>query len=108
MKIDGPWAQGAGERFHCIIEPVRIRPLPARGQNGVFRGIVTEDIKERVGHVGLEAKSGGTIHALKDIEHLLPTVHAAPADLSFSSQPLAHAFSDIASLIECLDDFSLV
>ena len=55
----------------------------------VLRCVVAEDVKKRVGHVRLEAESFGLSDFFEQVDHLLPAVHAAPADFAFGSEAFA-------------------
>src|SRR6266404_6056914 len=49
VEIYGPGAQSGGEGFQGVVEAARVGPVPIGRQNGVFRGIVAEDVEKGVG-----------------------------------------------------------
>ena len=108
MEINRPRAQRARERLHGLVQAVGVRPIPIGRQNGVFRGVVAQDIKERVGHIRLKTQRLWPVHPLQEVHHPLPTVHAAPADFPFRRQTLAEILGDRARLGEGLGDLGLV
>src|SRR5690242_9363808 len=55
-------------------------------------------------HVRLKPDRLRSLNHFEQFDHALPTVHAAPADLTFGGEPLAVAFSDVAGLPECFSD----
>ena len=61
-----------------------------------------------MGHIGLEAERFWPADHLQKIDHVLPAVHAAPADLAFGRKALAMLLGDVAGLAESLRDRLLV
>ncbi len=58
-----------------------------------------------MGHIGLEAKCLRHSHRFQQIEHVLPTVHAGPADFALGGQAFAVIRSDLGGFAERLGDF---
>ena len=108
VEINGPRTERAGESLHRLVQAVRVRPIPIRREDGIFRRIVAEDVKQRVRHIGLETQRLGPVHPFQEVHHLLPTVHAAPADFPFRRELLAEALRNLAGFLEGLDDFLLI
>ena len=79
-------------------------PVEIFGQKPVFRRVVAERVKQRVRHVRLEAQCLRPIDHLQQLDHVLPAMHAAPADLPFRRQPFAVIFGNVARLRESLRD----
>ena len=59
-------------------------------------------------HVGLEAERSRPIDHFQQLDHALPTVHAAPADFPFGGQARAVLLGDAARLAEGVGDEPLV
>ena len=55
MEVNRPRAERLRQSLHRVIQPARVRPIPIGRQNGVFGGIVAEDVKECMGHIGLKS-----------------------------------------------------
>ena len=108
VEIDRPGPQGRGQLAIGRLELVFVPPVEIGRQNGILRGVVAQEIEQRVGHVGLEAERLGAVDHLQQLQHPLPTVHAAPADLAFGGQPLAVVLGDLAGLAEGLGDPLLI
>src|SRR6266404_1561516 len=56
VKVNRPRTERMGQSLHRLIQAARVRPVPARRQNGIFGSIVAENIKESVRHIGLESQ----------------------------------------------------
>src|SRR5437879_5545449 len=61
-----------------------------------------------MGHVRLETECLWPIYALQQVQHFSPTVHAAPANLSFGSQSLAELFCDFTRFGKGLNNLPLI
>ena len=108
VEVNRPRAERLRQSLHRIIQAARVRPVPAQRQNGIFGSIVAENIKESVGHIGLESQCPWPVHSLQQVQHFLPTVHSAPANFTFGCQPFTHAFGDVARLSKRLNDLPLI
>src|SRR5882672_2532032 len=108
VEVIRPRAERLRQTLHRIIQAARVRPVPARWQNGIFGSIVAENIKERVGHIGLESQCPWPVYSLQQVQHFLPTVHSTPANLTLGCQPFTHAFGDVARLSKRLNDLPLI
>ena len=104
VEINGPGTKRRRKRFHGRIQPLGIGPVPIRRQDGVFGGVVAESVEECVGHVRLETDSLRAVRQFQQLDHLAPTVHAAPADFALGSKPLAVTLSDIRRLAKRFRD----
>src|SRR5580700_1071112 len=94
MKIDGPGPQQMRHLSNCIIQNILLRPIESRRYNPVLRGVEAERVKQRVGHVGLEAERSGTVHHFEKLSHVLPAMHATPANFSLCREPFAMALGN--------------
>ena len=108
MEINGPRPECGGERLQGLVQSLRIRPVPIRGEHCVFRRVVAKDVKQRMGHVRLEAERLRPADTLEQIHHVFPAVHAAPADLAFGRKALPEALGHVASLGKSASDLRLV
>jgi hypothetical protein len=70
----------------------------------VLRGVVAQRVEVGVGEVGLEAEGVRHADAFEDVEHVLPGVHAGPADFTFGGEALAVVGGDLGGLLEGVDD----
>ena len=87
-----------------VIENVGLRPIEVRRKQAIFRRVVAQREQQRVRHVGLKAERLRTVHHLQQLDHVLPAMHAAPADFALGRQPLAVCFGDGAGFAEGFGD----
>ena len=104
VEVDGPGAQHVGHLDQRRVELGLVLPVEAVRQQGRFGRVVAHGVEQGVGHVGLEADDAGAVGRLKRIDHRLPAVHAAPADLAFRCEPFAEILGDVAGLAPGLGD----
>ena len=57
-----------------------------------------------MGQVGLEAERLGHADLFEQVEHVLPRVHAGPADFAFGGEALAVVLGDLGRFAEGLGD----
>ena len=74
----------------------------------MFGLVVAKRVEEGVRHVGLESDELRLADFLQQIDHVLPTVHAAPANLAFRREPFAVVLRDFAGFLEGLRDLLCV
>ena len=67
----------------------------------VLRSVVAEKVEIGMGKVCLETYGGRHACFFKRVEHVLPGVHATPADFTFGSETLTVLGSYCASALEC-------
>ena len=70
----------------------------------MFRRIVTHQVQVGVGHIGLKAQRLRHADGFQEIEHVLPIVHAGPADLALGGQAFAVVGGDLGRFAERLGD----
>ena len=70
--------------------------------------VVAHRVEQRVRHVGLEAERFRPADHLQKLHHVLPAVHAAPADFALGGEALAMLLGDVAGFAEGLGDRLLV
>jgi len=99
--VEGPGAEGVG---HLFVGGPEFLVGVAFFNKGVFRGVVAEEIEVGVGEVGLEADRFGHPGGLEGVEHVLPGVHAAPADFAFGGDALPMIDGDFAGALEGVGD----
>ena len=101
VEVDGPGAEGVG---HLLIGGPELGVAVAFLEQGVLGGVVAEGVEVGVGEVGLEAEGLRHTDALEDVEHVLPRVHASPADFAFGGKAFAVVLGDGGGLFEGVDD----
>ncbi len=69
VEVDGPRAEGVG---HFFVGGPKIGVGVAWLEEGVFRGVVAEEVEVGVGEVGLEADGFGHAGGFEGIEHGFP------------------------------------
>ena len=103
VEIDRPRAERGGEFDHGFVKLGRF-PMVIFGDDAVGFGVFAERVKQRVRHVGLEADDFGHVHGLEEVHHVLPAVHAAPADFAFGGEAFTGVFGDLTGFAEGLGD----
>ena len=73
---------------------------PHMAVQGMLGGVVAHEVEIRVSHIGLEAECFGHADGFEEVEHVLPRMHAAPADFPLGREPLAVILRDRAGLPE--------
>ena len=101
VEVDGPGAEGIG---HLLVGGPEFGVGVAFFDESMLRGVVAQRVEVGVGEVGLEAESVLVTYAFEDVEHVLPGVHAGPADLAFGGEALAVILGDGSCLLEGIDD----
>src|SRR5262249_30644905 len=74
------------------------------GQNPVVLSVVAKREQKRVRHIGLESERFRPVHQHKQLRHMLPAVHPAPANFTFCREPFAIVLCDGTALLERLGD----
>ncbi len=103
VEIDGPGTKGLGQLLHRSVEGGGF-PMEIFRDDAVLGRVVAEGVKERVGHVGLESDELGLANFFEELDHVFPTVHAAPADFAFGSEAFAVILRDFGGFFKCLGD----
>ena len=70
----------------------------------VLGGVVAQQVEIGVGEVGLEAERFGHADGFEQVEHVLPTVHAGPADFALGGEAFAVVGGDAGGLAEGVGD----
>ena len=104
VEVDGPGTERIRHFFQCFVENGLVLPVILRRKQARLRRIVAHGVEQRVRHVGLEADGLRAAGFLERVDHVLPRVHAAPADLALAGQPLAIVGRNRAGLAESLGD----
>src|SRR5258708_2514373 len=98
VEVDSPRTQDTRHRLQSLLHLPLVFPIKAFGQYGIFWSIISQRIKERVGHVGLEPERLGPIHQFQQLDHSLPAVHATPTNFALGGQAFAVIFGNITAL----------
>src|SRR3984957_6414294 len=100
VKIDRP---GAQRMCHCLergFQAFSIFPVEIPWKYALFWGVEAQCVKQGMRHVGLKSEGLRAPDGLQQIDHALPALHAAPADLAFRRQSLAMRLRNVASFAE--------
>src|SRR5258706_12876663 len=108
VEVEHPGAEGGGESLEGLVELGLVLPVIALREDGILGGVVTHGVKQRMGHVGLEADRAGHVGVFEELHHAAPGVHAAPADLALGGDFLAVLLGDLAGFAKGVGDLVLV
>ena len=86
VEVDRPGAQRVG---HLLVGGVKFRLRVAFLEQRVLRGVVAEEVEIGVREVRLEADALRHADRLQQVQHVLPGMHAGPADFAFGGETLA-------------------
>ena len=108
VEIDRPGAQRRGQLLQRVVElaPGPTNRNPPAGC--ASSGRCSPWCRAACGPCRPGSRAFRAVDRFEQIHHLLPTVHAAPADFAFGGEPLAEVFGDVARFAERLGDQFLV
>src|SRR5215207_9574104 len=81
VEIDRPGTERGGERRQRLVERLAVLPGEIVGQDARLWSVRAEGVAGGVRHIGLEAEGLWTIDRLQQVDHRLPAMHPAPANL---------------------------
>lgn len=101
VEIDGPWSELVG---HLGVGFPELVLGVAFVEEGVFWGVVAEEVEVSVSQIGLEAEGFGHGDFFEEVEHIAPAMHTGPADFSFGGETFTVIGSDLGGEFEGFGD----
>ena len=102
VEVDRPGPQRVG---HLLVGgPEFVRRCSPACSKRMLRRVVAQQVQIGVSQVGLKAERFGHVDRFQQIEHVLPRVHAGPADFAFGGEPFAVVVGDLGGFAERLGD----